>query len=387
MLKKVFKHWTKKPLQLGIIVIGYVITILVISMMISDIQNQIITYSQSNYGKEENRAAINLCTYPDKNYEYETLDIIKSLGRAGEVDVLKLGRESFKKENKTALGEICPCYFESTPDWQPMLYEGRHLTAYECKSNSTKLVIGIKLAEALGVKIGDEISFYNTKYTLVGILGKKNLTTNFDNAAYIPAGALPKEYLNTFQEKVTNDSGGVKALNSYLLLRVDTSRLDELINGLNEHFNGNHFIYTQSKDIILGVDYFSVVMDIVFICLPLIIIALINIINISILWITSRRKEISIKKVLGASDTDIRKSIEMDMLIVAIFSTLAALILQLILYLAVEPVVNKYGFSFNLTLANFIISLVLAYAIGYLASIIPFEKTLDINPADALKIE
>lgn len=387
MVKYILKHWKKNPMVFFIIVSGYVITILAISMLISDIQNKILTYSQSNFGKSGERSAVFLFSDVEKNYNYNTIDILKYLGKFGEINVLKIGTEVFKSGTKTVQGEITPYYFEKQSNWEPMIYKGRHLTAQECMDNSKSVVIGYKIAQDLGVNVNDKINFYGSNYTVVGIMGKKNLSTNFDKAVYIPIGALPKEYLSNFEQKVTSSNGENCSLKIYLLFRVNDSALKGDLSNLTKKFGKNTFHYEISQDVNLHEDFSDIMINIVLICLPLLIVALVNVINISIYWVSSRKKEISIKKVIGANDKFIRKSIEKDMIFVAIVSAIVSMLVQFILYLKLEPIVNNYGFSFNLTWLNFIIALIVSYGVGYLASIIPVEKSLDMNPADALKIE
>ncbi|GFZ31587.1 hypothetical protein CSC2_21130 [Clostridium zeae] len=384
MLRNTRRSWKRRPIQFVIIVIGYVISILVVSVLISGIQKKAFEYNQSNFGKLENRTAIYIHNEDDGVYKTNTINLLKELGKTSEIDVLKLDIEEFVKDKKVSQGQVVPFYYEKKTDWQPALYSGRFITPEECKDNSKRVVLGRAIAEELKVKIGDSIDFYNNKYIVTGIIGKKYMDTNFDRVTYIPIGSLPKEYISKFNEKTIARNGDKSQLSINVLFRVNESRIKDVLSDLSWKFN-NNFRYDVQNDINLTVPFSQVFMDVVVISLPLLIVALINIINISIFWIDGRKKEISIKKVLGANDAYIKRSVEKDMLLVAVISSMLALLVQILLLNFAEPVVNKYEFTFNLSWINFTVSLGLALFIGYFASLIPVEKTLDMNPADAIK--
>lgn len=389
MMKTALKNWRKKSRELCIIIIGYVITIIIVSLFISDIQNKILSYSQDNFGNENSRSVIRLHTDAQKNYSYDTMNILRYLGKSGEVDIVRLNTETLIKDKNQANVVITPTYFETNPDWQPLLYKGRNLSSEDCINNNKNIVIGYKAALSLNISVNDKISFYGTAYTVVGIIERKNLTTNFDNVVYMPLGSLPEVYAKKIAAAVTkNDNSNSNTyLNIDLLVRINNSKLKTAIDSLSKAYTKNNFSYEQYSDYIHTVNISDLLTNIMLVCVPMMLVALINVTNISVLWINNRKKELCIKKVLGATEKYIKKSIEIDMIVVAVFSALLAAILQVILWLSVEPIVNTYGYTFNFTLVNLLIAIIVSFVIGYLSSIIPFEKSMEMNPADVLKIE
>lgn len=378
------KSWKKRPMSLLIIIIGYVISILVVSMLISSVKAQAFQYSQYNFGKEKNRTAMFLYSNGNNKYNSNTIDLLKFLGKTAEVDILSLDSEEIKNGDKTFNGDVLPFYYENEPDWRPKLYEGNYITTEECVKNAKKVVIGINLAEKLKVKIGDKINFYGEVYSISGILGKKNIETNFDNIMYIPIGSLPKTYLEMVNSKTINKASDSSQLNINILYRLNETKIKEKIIELNHEFKCD-FLYDKKANVGCSVSVKDIFTDIVWVSLPLLIVALINTISISTFWILERKKEISIKKVWGANDKYIKRSVEIDMLFVAIVSSIIAMVIQIALAYYVEPIIKNYGFSFNFTFTNFIVSVALSLTLGYLSSMIPVEKTLEMNPADALK--
>ncbi|QAA34860.1 ABC transporter permease [Clostridium manihotivorum] len=385
MLKNMLGSWKNRPVQLFIIILGYVISILVTSALISGVQKKIFEFNESNFGKLESRTAMYLYNKTKEKYDTNTLDVLRALGKTAEVDILRLDNEEVRNGNKVIEGEVVPFYYENKPDWQPALYSGRFITPNECKKNDKKLLLGIGLAEDLKLKTGDFVSFYGMSYEVIGILGRKYMDTNFDRAIYIPIGSIPDTYITKLNQQVISRSGEESQLNINILYRVNEKNVKPLIDSTSKKFNSD-FKYDVQANVNLKVSFDEVIVDVVLVSLPLLIVALINIISISIFWIDGRKKEISIKKALGANDRYIKKSIEKDMLLVAAISSLISVLVQGILFKVVEPVVNNYRFTFNLSWINLCVSLFLAIFIGYFASLIPVKKTLEMSPADAVKV-
>ncbi|WP_160677554.1 ABC transporter permease [Clostridium sp. C8-1-8] len=385
MLNNILGSWKNRTVQLFIIILGYVISILVTSGLISGVQKKIFEFNQSNFGKLESRTAMYLYNKTNGKYDTNTLNLLRFLGKTAEVDILRLDNEELRNGNKVSEGEVVPFYYENKPDWQPALYSGRFITPKECKNNDKKLLLGIGLAEDLKLKTGDFVSFYGMDYEVVGILGKMYMDTNFDRAVYIPIGSITDTYTTKLNQQVISRSGEESQLNINILYRVNENNVKRLIDSAGKKFNSD-FKYDIQPNVDLKVSSDDVLVDVVVVSLPLLIVALINIISISIFWIDGRKKEISIKKALGANDRYIKQSIEKDMLLVAVISSLISVFVQSVLFKVVEPVVNKYRFTFNLSWLNLCVSLLLALFIGYIASLIPVKKTLEMNPADAVKV-
>lgn len=90
----------------------------------------------------------------------------------------------------------------------------------------------------------------------------------------------------------------------------------------------------------------------------IIIIAIINSLSISSLWVKSRRKEITLRKVFGANDKDIAIIFFGEILIISIISLILALGIQYIISIATNGFISTI--DIRLTPGNFLISSLLA---------------------------
>ncbi|MDD7795915.1 ABC transporter permease [Clostridium sp. 'White wine YQ'] len=119
--------------------------------------------------------------------------------------------------------------------------------------------------------------------------------------------------------------------------------------------------------------------------LVIIVIILLNSINISSLWLETRKREIVIRKVLGATNKNIFNILFSELTIISLMSMILALLVQTILYK-----VNN-GSIFNVSIAlyksNFIYALLLSIVTAYISALPVYMYLLKIQPSQALAEE
>lgn len=385
MLRKALVHWLKRPWTFTFMVMGYVISILIISMSIGEIDNVTLNGKCESLGDIGKRSAIELYSHGDDEFKYNPQEIIKYLGSFGEVSILNMGKVDVVKDNHKKRVEIIPTYYEKTPNWQPPLYRGSYIIPEQCRSGAKQVLIGINIAQTLGVKVGDKISIMGEKYEVEGIIGQAYDWNTYNYIMYISMEALPKEFVNVINKKLINNEN--HRLEANLLFRIKDEKVSEINNKVNEKFNNNKFTMELGKIPDYQVKYEKILKHRLESKIPLIVVAIINISTMSVFWVMSRRKELTVKKVLGAKDQYIKKSIKVDMLILSLVSAVIAIILQEFLYFVIEPKVIKYGYSFNLNWVNGSISIIIAIIVGYISSIFPAKKTLEITPVEGIRLE
>ena len=383
---KLLRCWRKNKTAFALMLFGYVITILVIALMTGRVQNEFIVNANRNFGNVDNRSGIKIVTSNDNknSFAYKSDEIIKFLGKTGEVNVMNLVNEQINTKYKMATADIEVTYFENSPNWTPKLSSGEYLLEKNCINGEKYVLIGIGLAEKLDVKVNDEIGFYNENYKIKGIIGKKFVSTNLDNVMIIPVTSLPNEYLQSFKNQTINEND--KSLNLNIIYRVKPQNIDAYFNELKNKFDKNTFHYDIKKNLggsNLGVSISNELMEII----PITIVTLINFIIISSNWVISRKKEITIKKILGATDSFLKNMIVKELIALLILSLLVAEATQLLLYRYVEGFVNSYNFSFDLTPVNFLVGAIVVTSIGYLTTLIPVEKTLEMKITDGIKVK
>ena len=189
----------------------------------------------------------------------------------------------------------------------------------------------------------------------------------------LPYGAFKEIYLE--------DDINFSTVN--LILRADKDKIEGHIKTIEEYVkkkNPNNSLKTSSymtqDKSIEGEALYSASFTIIFI-------TIINSISISSLWVKSRKKEIVLRKVFGATDKDISKIFFSELLIISITSVVFALIIQLTLSVVFEGSISTIDIRLNLS--NFIISTLLAVVTALLVSIPSLKHIAKVQPIEILR--
>lgn len=115
----------------------------------------------------------------------------------------------------------------------------------------------------------------------------------------------------------------------------------------------------------------------------ILVVTVINESNLISLWILKRKKEIVIKKALGATNFIISKEILIETLLLSFISVIIALVIQYVVQIKLNEILDNY--ELKVTLINFIISIIISIIIAICTSLIPTKIILSIHPSDELK--
>lgn len=254
-------------------------------------------------------------------------------------------------------------------NWTPPLSKGEGIEDSKDKS----ILVGGKIAEETGT-----IKLFDKEYTIKGICGVEGYEYNYK--MYIPIKIMPDEIgrslktQSSIQMIVRGDENPQEEINSFIS-KIRENNENVNIDIVNEKGN-----YERERKANRGVK------EILNFPLRLLMIALINCIIVSYLWVYIKRKEISIKKSLGASNLNLFSYIGIQFTICSFFSALFAMLIQGVLSQISGNIATNYtGYNFSLNSSHVIISLLAVIGVSFVSSIIPVINILRIQPAKALK--
>lgn len=259
-------------------------------------------------------------------------------------------------------------------NWFPPLVEGTTVSS----GPSNEIVIGRMLADHIG-----KINILDTEYDVKGIAGVENtgrdLTNVFNYNMYV--------YLTEVPNVLKNDLMKKEAL--HLMFRSNKNPQNEInlfISKLKEHYpllkaeiNDETQNYKKEKKSREGVN------EVLSYPYKLFLISLINCINVSYLWIYLKRKEISLRKALGASNLNLFIYIFSQLLVCASLAALCAFFIQWMLSQLDITILNTTTYYINLNLNHIILGFFITFLTAVLTSLIPLIHTMKIQPAKALK--
>ncbi|HZH31180.1 MAG TPA: ABC transporter permease [Pyrinomonadaceae bacterium] len=265
--------------------------------------------------------------------------------------------------------------------------DGRFFTETENGTATRVAFLGADVASKLfpaGSPINEEISIAGLPYRVVGVAGAKGSVLGIpqDNFITIPL----KTYGNNF--------GGFR--NNRSLYFIATAKSDELFNDAVEEArqimrvrrrlpaNEKDNFGVMTPDAITGLrDRIFGSIFIVAIAVPAIalIIGGIVIMNIMLVSVTERTKEIGIRKALGARRGDILKQFLVEAVTLSAIGGATGVLLAWIVGL----VLTAFVFPTYLSIVAVVIAVTVSGGIGVLAGIIPAWTAARLDPIEALR--
>ncbi|MGH9897520.1 MAG: ABC transporter permease, partial [Pyrinomonadaceae bacterium] len=269
------------------------------------------------------------------------------------------------------------------------IFDGRFFIESENDNASRVAFVGADVASNLlptGELVGREITIGGLPFRVIGVAAAKGTIFGIpqDNFIIIPL----KTFVNTY--------GGTNRRNPYYF--VGTAKNDERFNDAVEEVRGllrlrrrlaqseKDNFGIRTPDAITGLrDRLFGTISIVAITVPSIALVIggIVIMNIMLVSVTERTKEIGIRKAIGARQTDILKQFLVE---AVTLSAIGGAIGVLIAWLVGE-ILTAVFFTTYLSIAAIIVAVGVSGIIGVLAGIIPAWKAARLDPIEALRAE
>lgn len=275
----------------------------------------------------------------------------------------------------------------TTPDYMETLgltiSSGRILSQIDVENYNKVCLIGNELAEdlfSLSNPVGQSLKIDGDNYTVIGVLTAvgSSMGINIDDMMIIPFTTA--KYL-----------GGDTSINN-LYIKVEDEDYIENTTTLIEN-------YVEST---LGIttDYFSVssqdsmldTMDDINNTLSLmlggiagisLVVGGIGVMNVMLVSVTERTKEIGIRKALGAK----KKDILLQFLIEALVLCLVGGIIGIIFGMGIGTLFGKMGYTFVPGISIILIAFLSSAFIGITFGLFPANKASKLNPIEALRTE
>ena len=272
----------------------------------------------------------------------------------------------------------------TTPDYMDVtnltISSGRLLSQIDLENKSKVCLLGSDIAEALfslSNPVGQSIKINGDNYTVIGVLTAvgSSMGSNIDDMLIIPFTTA--KYL-----------GSDTSINSLYIKVSDENKIDMATSQIENYIESTLGITT---------DYFSVssqdsmldTMDSINNTLSLLlggiasislIVGGIGVMNVMLVSVTERTKEIGIRKAIGAKRTDIL----MQFLIEALILCLLGGVIGVIFGLGIGAVLGKMGYTFSPSVKIVVIAFLSSAVIGTVFGIFPANKASKLNPINAL---
>mgnify|MGYP002857685901 CR=1 FL=1 len=320
----------------------------------------------------------------DYSLDYSDIDELLNLQNVELVAPYKTISSTVSRGNTTSsranLIATTPEYLETIG---LTISSGRLLSEIDLENYNKVCLIGDDLAEdlfSLSNPVGQSIKIDGDNYTVIGVLTAvgSSMGSNIDDMLIIPFTTM--KYL----EEDTSISN--------LYIKVENDNIIESTTTLIENYIENiygidtDYFSVSSQDSMLNtMDEINNTMSLLLggIAGISLIVGGIGVMNVMLVSVTERTREIGIRKALGAK----RKDILLQFLIEAMVLCLVGGLIGIIFGIGLGSLLGKMGYTFSPGVTIILIAFLSSALIGIVFGIFPANKASKLNPIEALRTD
>ncbi|MGJ1514875.1 ABC transporter permease [Sphingobacterium siyangense] len=267
--------------------------------------------------------------------------------------------------------------------------EGRNFSTREVETGSGVIIIGSEVSKMLFNEIIDPIGQFitvnNIRYLVIGVLKSKGSSAGMggDRACFIPLIKARAVMQGTEPSYVITVSS-----NDPMRLEAaigEATIVFRNIRGLTSR-QSNDFEITKSDAVaqMLMQNMAMVTLGAVVIAFITLVGASIGLMNIMLVSVTERTREIGIRKAIGATPSVIRKQFLMEAIVICMIGGVAGIFIGILIG---NILALQLGTSFIIPWGAIILGFAVCGLVGMLSGYYPASKASKLDPVDALRYE
>lgn len=383
ILEDAFKNIKSNKLRSFLTILGLVVGIssVILLVGIGSGASSNVTSQVSSLGTNTITIKINDSSY---GFDYSELNEFLELDNIENITPLKNTSVISSKNNQTSSKTSVIATDQNYLKVMNLeLLSGRNLSIIDIENKNKVCLIGSSVKETyfnMSNAINQTIKLNGDNYTVIGVLKEngETLGTSIDETIIIPFTTLI--YLNTDSQ-----------INNLYLTVKDENKIDFTINIIENYIrekldiSNNYFTVASQSSMLEAMNNINDTLSLLLggIASISLIVGGIGVMNVMLVSVSERTKEIGIRKSLGAT----KKDILIEFLIESLTLCLIGGICGILLGITLGHLSILLEFNFELSNTIIIISLSVSIIIGLIFGIFPAYKASLLNPIDALRTE
>ena len=263
------------------------------------------------------------------------------------------------------------------------LQKGRTISIVDIENKSKVCILGSAIATELfnlSEPLGEQIKIDGDNYTVIGLLEEQgtSMGNNIDNMVLIPitsAQHLGEDTsIQNIYVKVENEDNintTINLIKNYIRQNLEISSEYYSVTSQDSVLDTMENVTSTLSLLLGGIASISL------------IVGGIGVMNVMLVSVTERTKEIGIRKSLGAKKIDILLQFLVESLVLSVLGG----VIGVVLGLGIGNLAENFDFTFNPNSTIVLISFSSSAIIGLIFGIFPAYRAANLNPIDALRTE
>lgn len=372
MTTYIINQWKKKKITVALIIFGFVVANIFMSVGTSVSVNSYNYIQDINSGNPKEQLMLEI-DLPEISSSDTFKKFVDYIGEFGEVQIISL--DSLKLD-ENVVAAVVPVSEKKIKGWHIPIKEGEYL-----RNNKDEIVVGKILAEQLGIKVGEELQLGDKTFYVVGICGRDEYDTNWDNCIYMDVNMYFDS--NLFSENLKGKSI------YYAVLKTGKDEFMDNFDDISSFAKecGIDVYYQDVKYEVSSDSFGNSVLITVLSTSLVFVIAIINIINLMFYWMLERTKDLAIMKAMGATNKYLIKWTMFEMSSIAVIGAVIALVIQLVgnnIFFKLGIFTEDY---LQISYLNILFAVIISIVCGTLTALLVSKKTFTFNLSQVLASE
>ncbi|MDO8559013.1 MAG: ABC transporter permease [bacterium] len=320
-----------------------------------------------------------------------------------------------KKENVPHLAKIMPIVFGSevmayqADTYRPTIIggtdlfaeiydtypdKGRIFTEEEIKSYADVVIIGFKVKNELfpdSDALNQKVRIKGRNFRVIGILPHKGQSSffNFDEIAVLPYTTAQRyifgiKYFNRFTVEADSEDSVLQTVEDIRITLRNS-------HGITDPAKDDFFIETQASAIdMVGTITSVLTLFLASIAAISLLVGGIGIMNIMLVSVTERTREIGLRKAVGATAKDILRQFLFEAALLTMLGGIIGILLGALFSFGISLILSKalaLSWAFVFPVKAALLGLIISAAVGLIFGLYPARKASSKNPIESLRYE
>jgi putative ABC transport system permease protein len=381
IIKSAFKSVLSNKLRSALTILGLIIGIasVIILVGIGSGASESVTSEVKSLGTDVLTITI---ADEDSSFKFSELDEILELDNISKVAPYKsINKTITRDETSTSTASILGINDSYLDLMNAKISSGRTISIIDVENKSKVCILGSEIATtlfSLADPVGETVKINGDKFTVIAVLEEQgsSMGTNIDDLVLIPITSavylnedtnIQNLYVQVENEDLINMTKNV--LENYIRRTLSISSDYYSVSSQDSTLDTLESVNNTLSLLLGGIASISLV------------VGGIGVMNVMLVSVTERTREIGIRKSLGAKKRDIL----FQFLVEALVLSLLGGIIGVALGLGIGYLAENFGFTFTPSAFVTCLAFSASALIGIVFGIIPASKAANLNPIEALR--